>query len=148
MYINRKVKGFVIFSLIVLVIGLLVALVKQPTGAMDTFFGSNNSQIEFVSGNNVYVDSNGKLKLDIDSFSKVGETQYFSITFVNNNSMTARSIVTVNVPDTYFNVECPSSMVIEPGKMETIRFSITLSQMPKSGESFSIGLSIHTEYLP
>lgn len=147
MYMNRKVKGFLIVSIVVLVIGCLFVFGGDFIGT-GAYFGGNVSQIEFVSGNNVYKDSNGNIKLDIDNFSKVGETQYFSITFANNNRTTARSTVTINVPDTYFDVECPSSLVIEPGKMETIRFSITLTQMPKNGESFTIGLKIQTEYLP
>ena len=109
---------------------------------------SSDGRLEFVSGENIYEDANGEIQMRLHSFSKVGETQYFSMTFFNASSYTARTTATVKVPEEYLMVDCDKYMEIAPGETKTYRFSITLTKMPSTATSFSIGMSLRTEYFP
>jgi uncharacterized protein YxeA len=148
MYKQKAIKVFLIVScmFIIIAIAMLVSA-NIETNTMESA-GTMDGRLEFISGENVYQNSNGKLALDIDSFEKVGDQQYFSLTFKNNNCYTAYATITVNAPTEYFAIQADDKLVIKPGESQTYRFSIQLAEAPKSSTSFDIGFTMRTEYLP
>ena len=147
MYMSRKLKLLIAACVALIVMACYVVFITsyQPDDFAAT---SSDGRLEFVSGENVYEDANGEIQMRLHSFSKVGETQYFSMTFFNASSYTARTTATVKVPEEYLMVDCDKYMEIAPGETKTYRFSITLTKMPSTAMSFSIGMSLRTEYIP
>ena len=144
---SRKLKLLIAVCVAFIVMACYVVFITsyQPDDFATT---SSDGRLEFVSGENVYEDANGEIQMCLHSFSKVGETQYFSMTFFNASSYTARTTATVNVPEEYLTMDCDKYMEIAPGETKTYRFSITLAKMPSTATSFSIGMSLRTEYFP
>ena len=147
MYMPRKLKLLIAACVALVIVACYVVFVTsyQPDDFAAT---SSDGRLEFVSGDNVYTDANGEIQMRLHSFSKVGETQYFSMTFFNASSYTARTTATVKVPEEYLRVDCDKYMEIAPGETKTYRFSITLTKMPSTAMSFSIGMSLSTEDFP
>lgn len=146
MYMSRKLKLLIAacVTLVVVVCSVVFVTSYQPDDFAAT---SSNGRLEFVKGDNVYTDANGNIQMRLHSFSQVGETQYFSMTLFNASSYTARTTATVKVPEEYLMVDCDKYMEIAPGETKTYRFSITLTKMPSTAMSFSIGMSLTTEYM-
>lgn len=146
MYMSRKLKLLIAACVTLIIMACCVVFVTsyQPDDFAAT---SSNGRLEFVSGDNVYTDANGNIQMRLHSFSQVVETQYFSMTLFNASSYTARTTATVKVPEEYLMVDCDKYMEIAPGETKTYRFSITLTKMPSTAMSFSIGMSLTTEYM-
>lgn len=106
------------------------------------------NSLEFVSGENISQDMFGNMHINLDSFENVGDTQYCSVTFKNNNNYTAYSNIHIDVPNEYVSVQYDKNMNIKPGETQTYRFSFTLIDTPTEQTTFSIDMSINTEYLP
>ena len=148
MYRTRNIKVFFIIAIVFIVFAIVALAMSDPEITSMESVGSVDGRLEFLSGQNIYQDNSGSLVLDIESFERVGDAQYFSLTFKNNNCYTAHSTITINVPTEYFSVQSDDSFEIQPGQIGTYRFSIQLVDAPSSGTSFSMNFRIHTEYLP
>lgn len=140
--LRLMITSFVLLT----ILSVYVVFLHTANPEIHNTAGSNS--LEFVSGENVSQDMFGNMHINLDSFENVGDTQYCSVTFKNNNNYTAHSNIYINVPNEYVSVQYDKNMNIKPGETQTYRFSFTLIDTPTEQTTFSIDMSINTEYLP
>ena len=140
----RRNKKLIIACLIIIVICTISMILMSNIGT-ETYEPSGG-HLEFVSGENVVIGSNQELKLDFETFRKVGQEQTFSMTFKNNSNLTSISNMSVSYPEDYFELNYQQQFEVQPGETKTYTFSLILVEVPTENVDFNFSLHMDTTY--
>lgn len=140
----RRNKTLLITCFIIIVICIISMILIDNVDPKPS--EPSGGHLEFVSGNNVTMGPNQELKLDFETFRKVGQEQTFSITFKNNSTLKSISDIEVKYPHDYFELNYQPKFELQPGETKTYTFSIILVEIPKEDVDFNFSLHMDTTY--
>ena len=140
----RRNKNLLIicFSIIVICILFMILIDNVDPKPAEPSGG----HLEFVSGNNVTMGQNQELKLDFETFRRVGQEQTFSITFKNNSTLKSVSDIEVKYPKDYFELNYQPKFELQPGETKTYTFSLVLVELPNDNADLNFSLHMDTTY--
>ena len=106
----------------------------------------NNGQLTLVDGENIIIDDNG-YSLDLDTFSRVGETQKCVFIFENQNSAPAHTYVTATYNQKYFEFDYNETFTINSEERFEYVVYITLINYPNDAEDLPLSINFNTSYM-
>ena len=106
----------------------------------------NNGQLTLVDGENIIINDNG-YSLDLDTFSRVGETQKCVFVFENQNSTSSHTYVTATYNQEYFEFDYNETFTINSEERFEYVIYITLINYPNDGEDLPLSINFNTSYM-
>lgn len=106
----------------------------------------NNGQLTLVDGENIIIDDNG-YSLDLDTFSRVGETQKCVFVFENQNSAQSHTYVTATYNEQYFDFDYEETFTIDSNQQKEFVVYITLIDYPDTDDSLPLSINFNTSYM-
>lgn len=106
----------------------------------------NNGQLTLVDGENIIINDNG-YSLDLDTFSRVGETQKCVFVFENQNSAPSHTYVTAAYNQEYFEFDYNETFTIDSEERFEYVIYITLINYPNNGENLPLSINFNTSYM-
>lgn len=106
----------------------------------------NNGQLTLIDGENIIINDNG-YSLDLDTFSRVGETQKCVFVFENQNSAPSHTYVTAIYNQEYFEFDYNETFTINSEERFEYVIYITLINYPNDGEDLPLSINFNTSYM-
>lgn len=106
----------------------------------------NDGQLTLVDGENIIINDNG-YSLNLDTFSRVGETQKCVFVFENQNSAQSHTYVTATYNEQYFDFDYEETFTIDSNKQTEFVVHITLIDYPDTDDSLPLSINFNTSYM-
>ena len=106
----------------------------------------NDGRLKLVDGENIIINNDG-YELNLDTFTKVGETQRIVFVFENQNSAPSNTYVTTTYDNKYFEFDYDETFTINSKERFEYVVYITLIDYPNDSDSLPLSINFNTSYM-
>ena len=138
---NFRLRAF-IFTIILLIV-TAIFIIFTLTYQCEPL--PNDGKLKLVDGENVIVNNDGYC-LDLKEFANIGETQYCTFVFENQNSASSHTFVTINYDTTCFDCTYNDSFTVKANNRIEYVVAITMINYP-SCNNIPLSINFKTTYM-